>query len=81
MKDLGYSVAELARSKVFYQSAASQKSEAEQYAKSHDARMNAIIMGRKTWESIPEAKRPLPNRLNIVLTRDAEYVPSFGNES
>ena len=34
--------------------------------------MNAIIMGRKTWESIPEAKRPLPNRLNVVLTRNPE---------
>ena len=30
-------------------------------------------MGRKTWESIPESRRPLPNRLNIVLTRNKEY--------
>jgi dihydrofolate reductase len=30
-----------------------------------------IVMGRKTWESLP--KRPLPGRLNIVVTRDAEY--------
>ncbi len=29
-----------------------------------------IIMGRKTYESIG---RPLPNRLNIVVTRNAEY--------
>lgn len=28
-----------------------------------------VIMGRKTWESLP--KRPLPGRLNIVLTRSA----------
>ena len=28
----------------------------------------AIIMGRKTWESLPKA--PLPNRLNIVLSRN-----------
>lgn len=27
----------------------------------------AIVMGRKTWESLP--KRPLPNRLNIVISR------------
>lgn len=30
-----------------------------------------IIMGRKTWESFP--KRPLPGRLNIVVTRDRTY--------
>ncbi|MCH2111829.1 MAG: dihydrofolate reductase [Planctomycetes bacterium] len=29
---------------------------------------NAVIMGRKTWDSIPEAFRPLPGRKNIVLT-------------
>lgn len=27
---------------------------------------NAIIMGKKTWESLP--RRPLPDRINIVLT-------------
>ncbi|GBF94660.1 bifunctional dihydrofolate reductase-thymidylate synthase [Raphidocelis subcapitata] len=35
------------------------------------AKRNAVIMGRKTWESIPERHRPLPGRLNIVLTRAA----------
>lgn len=30
----------------------------------------AIVMGRKTWESIG---KPLPGRLNIVVTRSAEY--------
>jgi dihydrofolate reductase len=29
------------------------------------------IMGRKTWESLP--KRPLPGRMNVVVTRDQGY--------
>ncbi|MDO8958434.1 MAG: dihydrofolate reductase [Rhodocyclaceae bacterium] len=35
---------------------------------------HAVIMGRKTWESLPPRFRPLPGRLNIVLTRDPSYV-------
>ena len=31
-----------------------------------------VIMGRKTWESLP--KRPLPGRDNIVLSRDGQYM-------
>lgn len=32
---------------------------------------SALIMGRKTWESLPV--KPLPNRVCIVLTRDETY--------
>lgn len=32
-----------------------------------------VIMGRKCWESIPEKFRPLPNRLNFVLTKDPNF--------
>lgn len=28
-----------------------------------------VIMGRKTWDSLPERFRPLPGRRNIVITR------------
>jgi dihydrofolate reductase len=34
-----------------------------------------VIMGRRTWDSLP--KRPLPGRLNIVLSRDGTFAP-FG---
>jgi len=37
------------------------------------AKLNAVIMGRKTWESIPSKFRPLPNRINCILSRSLEY--------
>ena len=32
-----------------------------------------VIMGRKTWESLPARFRPLPGRRNVVVTRNAGY--------
>ena len=32
-----------------------------------------VIMGRKTWDSLPERFRPLPGRRNIVVTRDTGW--------
>ncbi|WP_173922138.1 dihydrofolate reductase [Agromyces sp. Marseille-P2726] len=32
-----------------------------------------VIMGRRTWESLPEQFRPLPGRDNIVVTRDPAW--------
>jgi len=34
---------------------------------------NVVVMGRNTWESIPEKFRPMPNRINVVLSRNKEY--------
>jgi dihydrofolate reductase len=32
-----------------------------------------VIMGRKTWDSLPAKFRPLPGRVNIVVTRQANW--------
>ena len=32
-----------------------------------------VIMGRKTWDSLPERFRPLPGRRNVVVTRSANW--------
>lgn len=40
-------------------------------------RGKTVVMGRKTWESLPPAFRPLPGRRNIVVTRDLHY-PAAG---
>ena len=34
---------------------------------------HTVIMGRKTWESLPARFRPLPGRRNIVISRQADY--------
>ena len=34
------------------------------------SKRNAVIMGRKTWDSLPKKFRPLPGRLNVVLSRN-----------
>ncbi|XP_032525298.2 dihydrofolate reductase [Danaus plexippus] len=38
------------------------------------SKINAVIMGRKTWDCIPNKYRPLENRLNIVLTRHVDVI-------
>lgn len=34
---------------------------------------HTVVMGRKTWESLPSRFRPLPGRHNIVVTRNPDY--------
>ena len=33
----------------------------------------AVIMGRRTWDSLPERFRPLPDRRNVVITRQRDW--------
>ena len=37
-----------------------------------------VVMGRKTWESLP--KRPLPGRQNIVMTNNPDYEAAGATE-
>ncbi|HJR57385.1 MAG TPA: dihydrofolate reductase [Rhizomicrobium sp.] len=34
---------------------------------------HTVVMGRKTWDSLPVKNRPLPGRRNLVVTRDANW--------
>ena len=34
---------------------------------------HAVVMGRRTWESIPDRFRPLPDRRNVVVTRNPDW--------
>ena len=36
-------------------------------------RGHPVVMGRRTWESLPERFRPLPERRNVVVTRNADW--------
>ena len=34
---------------------------------------HAVVMGRRTWESLPDRFRPLPDRRNVVVTRNETW--------
>ncbi len=41
---------------------------------------NAVIMGRLTWQSIPDKYRPLKGRFNVILSRDAGLLNSVDDD-
>lgn len=41
-------------------------------------KQNVVIMGRKTWESLPEKRRPLPDRHNIVISGQKDFPVPVG---
>lgn len=54
------------------------KSDANRSSSSDTRTLNAVIMGRKTWDSIPARFRPLPDRLNVVISRQARQDLDLG---
>ena len=40
---------------------------------SDPGKQNMVIMGHRTWDSLPQAYQPLPGRKNIILTHDPKF--------
>lgn len=50
----------------------SKKTSGDYVGVNENSKKNAVIMGRNTWDSLPKKYKPLPNRFNIVLTRNTQ---------
>ena len=42
-------------------------------------KINAVVMGRRTWDSLPEEFKPLKGRLNVVITSKPEEINTEEN--
>ena len=42
---------------------------------------HAVVMGRRTWESLPDQFRPLPGRDNVVVTRNPDWSAQGGDRA
>ncbi len=47
-------------------------------SKASEGKQNAVIMGRKTWDFLPAKFKPLPGRLNVVLSHNPSVQLSAG---
>ncbi|CAF3596110.1 unnamed protein product [Didymodactylos carnosus] len=43
------------------------------------SKQNAVIIGRKTWKSFPKQVQPLPNRLNVLVSKTAHIKEKYDN--
>jgi dihydrofolate reductase/thymidylate synthase len=50
----------------------------QEYIKGHK---NIVIMGYNTWKSIPEKYKPLPNRINVIITKNHFSEMNFEHEN
>jgi len=50
----------------------------QEYIKGHK---NIVIMGYNTWKSIPDKYKPLPNRINIIITKNHFNEMKFEDEN
>ncbi|KAK4624062.1 Dihydrofolate reductase [Fulvia fulva] len=66
-KDMAY-FARVTKRVPIPQNTGSVRSDALKESVLEGASRNVVIMGRKTWESIPPNRRPLPDRTNIVIS-------------
>nr|XP_022907208.1 dihydrofolate reductase [Onthophagus taurus] len=46
-------------------------------SESKNNKKNVVIMGRKTWDSIPPKYKPLNNRINFILSRSNVYLDGY----